>query len=63
MIKDKDMGRLVIERRIGSAFSIGDDIEIFIDSVRGNLVRVSVTAPKNLKILRDDLFKTAEGVK
>ena len=58
MIKDKDMGRLVIERRIGSAFSIGDDIEIFIDSVRGNLVRVSVTAPKNLKILREELLET-----
>lgn len=58
MIKDKDIGRLVIERRIGSAFSIGDDIEIFIDSVRGNLVRVSVTAPKNLKILREELLET-----
>lgn len=46
---------LVLSRRTGEAVNIGDDVVVTVLQVRGGQVRIGVTAPKGLKIIRDEL--------
>ncbi len=58
---------LILTRRLGEVVLIGDDIKFCILGVRGNQVRVGITAPDDVEILREELLlkedfyeKTAE---
>jgi carbon storage regulator len=51
---------LVLTRRVGEVIKIGDDIEVTILDARGKQVRLGITAPKEVKVLRLEL---KEGVK
>ncbi len=46
---------LVVSRKAGQRFYIGDDIEVLIVDVRGDKVRVGINAPKGVCILREEL--------
>ena len=48
---------LVLSRREGESILIGDDIEISVIEVQGDKVRLGITAPKNLRILRRELIE------
>jgi carbon storage regulator len=39
---------LVLTRRIGEMLLVGDDIQVKITGMRGDLVRIGITAPKDL---------------
>ena len=51
---------LILTRKTGQGFTIGDDIEITITEVSGDKVRVGINAPKDVKILRSELSQTLE---
>ncbi|NLW78159.1 MAG: carbon storage regulator CsrA [Ruminococcaceae bacterium] len=51
---------LILTRKPGQGFTIGDDIEITITEVSGDKVRVGISAPKAVKILRSELTQTVE---
>ena len=46
---------LSITRRAGESFTIGDEIEITLTRIKGNQVVISISAPKELEIKRDDM--------
>lgn len=46
---------LVLSRKIGSSIKIGDDIILTVVKVDRNQVRLGITAPKHVSILRDEL--------
>jgi carbon storage regulator len=48
---------LVLTREIGESFSIGNDITVQILGINGNQVRIGITAPKDIKIHRAEIFK------
>lgn len=48
---------LVLMREIGETFSIGNDITVQILGINGNQVRLGITAPKNVKIHRAEIFR------
>ena len=48
---------LVITRRIGEKFRIGDDIIITIEGTRGNQVRIGIKAPDDIEVLREELYE------
>ncbi|WP_346937732.1 carbon storage regulator CsrA [uncultured Clostridium sp.] len=48
---------LVVTRKSGEGIKIGDDVEITIVKVDDNSVKVSINAPKEVKILRSELYK------
>jgi carbon storage regulator len=48
---------LVISRKKGESILIGDDIEITIVKVEEGSVKISIAAPKNITILRKELYK------
>jgi carbon storage regulator len=45
---------LAITRKAGQSFQIGDDITVYVSAIRGNQVRLTIDAPRELQILRDD---------
>lgn len=46
---------LVLTRREGEVFVIGDDIEIEILDIKPGVVRVGIRAPKDVRVLRKEL--------
>lgn len=51
---------LILTRKTGQGFRIGDDIEITITEISGDKVRVGINAPKDIKILRSELSETMQ---
>jgi len=49
---------LVISRRTGESFLIGDDIEIFILEAGNDRIKIGIEAPKNVRIIRKELKET-----
>lgn len=48
---------LVISRKKGESLLIGDDIEVTVVKLDDGSVKLSVNAPKNVIILRKELYK------
>lgn len=48
---------LVVTRKPGEGIKIGDHVEITIVKIDDNSVKVSINAPKEVKILRSELYK------
>jgi len=46
---------LIISRRCGESFIIGDDVKITVLSVKGNQIRFGIDAPKETTILREEV--------
>ncbi|AND85393.1 carbon storage regulator CsrA [Clostridium tyrobutyricum] len=51
---------LVISRKKGESLLIGDDIEITVSRIEDGTVKLSISAPKSVKILRKELYKEVE---
>jgi carbon storage regulator (csrA) len=51
---------LVISRKKSESLLIGDDIEITIVKIDENSVKISISAPKSVTILRKELYKEVE---
>lgn len=48
---------LILTRRVGETFIIGDDIRITVCSVRNGQVRIGIEAPKNVSIHRKEVYE------
>jgi len=55
------MTLLVISRKSGESFDIGDDIEIVILDVVNNKVKIGISAPGDIKIVRKELKETEKA--
>lgn len=51
---------LVLSRRIGESVVVGDNIAITILEVRGDIVRVGIDAPRDVKVHRAELLAELE---
>ena len=47
---------LVLTRRISESLIIGDDIVITILGIKGNQIRIGITAPKNTAVDREEIY-------
>lgn len=47
---------LILMRKKGSSFTVGDEIRVRVLNVEGEYVRLGIDAPKDLKIMRDDII-------
>lgn len=52
---------LVITRKKGESILIGDDIEITVSKVEDGSVKLAINAPKEMTILRKELFEEVEN--
>lgn len=48
---------LVLARKVNDKILIGDNIEITIVSISGDTVRIGIEAPKDIKILRSEVYE------
>lgn len=46
---------LVLQRKIGQSIYIGDDIKITIQDINSDKVKISIEAPKDITIFREEL--------
>ena len=48
---------LVLSRKTEESMYIGDDIKITVLDIRGGQVRIGITAPQDIKIHREEVYK------
>ncbi len=51
---------LIITRKKGESLMIGDDIEIVISKIDDGSVKIGIKAPKDVQILRKELYEEIE---
>lgn len=48
---------LILTRRIGKTIMVGDQVTITVLGVKGNQVRVGISAPKNVAVHREEIYE------
>ncbi|AGX44929.1 carbon storage regulator CsrA [Clostridium saccharobutylicum] len=51
---------LIITRKKGESLMIGEDIEIVVSKIDDGSVKIGINAPKNMSILRKELYDEVE---
>ena len=51
---------LILSRRLGESVTIGDDIVVTVVGVSGNQVRLGISAPKAVRVLREEIYKVIQ---
>lgn len=54
---------LVLSRKKGESLKIGEDIEIYVTEIKGDKVRLGISAPAGMQISRTELYLTVENNK
>lgn len=52
---------LVLSRKPGERILIGDNVAVTIVRIGPNTVRLGIEAPRELQIVREEIFETAEA--
>ena len=47
---------LILTRRVGETVMIGDEIAVTVLGVKGNQVRIGVTAPRTVSVHREEIY-------
>ena len=47
---------LILTRRVGETIVIGDDVTFTVLAIRGNQVRLGITAPQNVSVHREEIY-------
>jgi len=48
---------LILTRRVGEAVVIGDEVTVTVLGVKGNQVRLGVSAPKSVSVHRQEIYE------
>lgn len=48
---------LILTRRVGETIRIGDDVSVTVLALKGNQVRLGITAPKNVAVHREEIYE------
>jgi carbon storage regulator len=51
---------LILSRRAGESLTIGDEITITVVGINGNQVRLGITAPREVRVLRDEIYQAIQ---
>lgn len=54
---------LVLQRKVGQALFIGEDIKVTIQEIGADKVKISIEAPKEISILREELVDAVQNNK
>lgn len=52
---------LILTRRLGEVINIGDNIEVQVLRVEGNQVRLGITAPKDIPVYREEIYRRIQA--
>jgi carbon storage regulator len=48
---------LILTRRVGETLMIGDSVTVTVLGVKGNQVRLGITAPRDVAVHREEIFQ------
>jgi carbon storage regulator len=48
---------LILTRRVGEALMVGNEIKVTVLGVKGNHVQISVSAPKDVDVHREEIYE------
>jgi carbon storage regulator len=52
---------LILSRKTGETIRIGNDITITIQEIKGTQVKIGIEAPKDVSILREELYNQVKA--
>ena len=55
------MGKLVLSRKVNERIIVGDRIAVQVIAIKGNTVRIAIEAPKEVKVLRQEIVENKPG--
>ncbi len=53
---------LVLSRKVGEQIKIGDDVEVTVVKITGGGVRLGITAPREVRVVRKELKPLEDSV-
>ena len=54
---------LILTRRIGESLMIGDDVIIMVTNIKENQIRLSIKAPKDISVHREEIYQRIQNEK
>ncbi len=52
---------LILSRKAGQSFYVGDDVEIIVLECQGDKVKIGIKAPDNVNLVRSELRETEKA--
>jgi carbon storage regulator len=52
---------LVLSRKVDEKILVGNDIVLTVVAIRGNVVRIGIDAPSNLRVHRQEVFEAIQN--
>lgn len=51
---------LILTRRIGESLMIGDQVIVKVLGIKGNQIRIGISAPKEIAIHREEIYQNLQ---
>ena len=58
-----DLQMLILTRKVGETLKIGHEITVTVLTVKGNQVRIGITAPEDVQVHRQEIYDRMEQEK
>lgn len=51
---------LILSRRVDERIMIGDEIELSVIDIKGDQVKIGISAPRNIKVYRKEVYQAIQ---
>jgi carbon storage regulator len=52
---------LILTRRVGETLNIGNDVTVTVLGIKGNQIRLGVSAPKDVPVHREEIYRRIQA--